>query len=98
MLPFVVVGCGCLILDKWPELSYRFKCWKHQVIQRKCLTVEQSSKHKSLNLQPVCPNCGKKASDINEVIKLFGFDRTENGRLIPREVCKECWEKFNSEE
>ena len=98
MLPFVVASCGYLVFDKWPELSFKFKCWKQQVTRRRFLEEEKSSKGKRLNLQPVCPNCGKKASGIDEVIKLFGFDRTEDGRLTQREVCRECWEMLNNEE
>ena len=97
MLPFVL-GCGYLILDKWPELSFKFKCWKQQVERQKYLKEENSFKGKRLNLEPVCPNCGKKASGLDEVIKLFGFDRAEDGRLTQREICCECWEMINNEE
>jgi len=97
MLPLVVATCGYLVLDKWPELNFKFKCWQQQVARRKFLQGEKASVSKCLNLETVCPNCGKKVSDIDEIIKQFGFDMTEDGKLTQRKVCKECWDKLNEE-
>ena len=60
--------------------------------------LTQRAKQEDLNLKLVCPICGKEASGIDEVIKLFGFDLPDGGELIPREVCRECWDKINNEE
>lgn len=91
MLPFVMASCGYLIYDKWPEVRHKYRCWKQRVERQK------PSANKRLNLQPVCPNCGKKASNLDEVIKLFGFDREEDGRLIQREICRECQDNIIEE-
>lgn len=42
-------------------------------------------------VQCICPNCGKTAKGIDEVLVLFGFERTEDG-LQPRAICRECQE------
>jgi len=94
MLPLVVLSCGYLVYDKLPEVRYKYKCWKQQVERRRFLAEEKPFKQKRLNLQPICPYCGKKASGLDEVIKQFGFDREEDGRLIQREICRECQDKL----
>ena len=37
-----------------------------------------------------CPECGKRADGIDEVIAVFGFEKDGSGRLIPKKVCKNC--------
>lgn len=39
-----------------------------------------------------CPECGKAAKNIDEIIVLFGFQQTEDG-LQPYSLCKECRQK-----
>ena len=98
MFPLVVVSCGYLIYDKGPEGHYKYKCWKQRVERQRFSEAEKTSANKRLNLQPVCPHCGKKASGLDEVIKLFGFDKAEDGKLIQRAICRECWDRINDEE
>jgi len=50
---------------------------------------------KTCCFQQICPNCGKTAKGIDEMMVLFGFERTENG-LQPLVLCKECREKLEN--
>lgn len=94
MLPFVA-GCCYLAYEKWPIIWNKIRI-KMYLSTRNELT--QRAKQEDLNLKLVCPICGKEATGIDEVIKLFGFDLPDDGELIPREVCRECWDKINNEE
>ena len=94
MLPFVA-GCCYLTYEKWPIIWNKIRI-KMYLSTRNELT--QRAKQEDLNLKLVCPICGKEATGIDEVIKLFGFDLPDGGELIPREVCRECWDKINNEE
>lgn len=48
---------------------------------------------KTCDIQQICPCCGKTAKGIDEMMVLFGFERTENG-LQPLVLCKECRDKL----
>lgn len=37
-----------------------------------------------------CPNCGKKASNSNEIEEKFGYRNMGDGRNIPQSHCREC--------
>ena len=94
MLPFVA-GCCYLAYEKWPIIWKKIRI-KMYLATRKELT--QKAEQENLGLKLACPICGKKASGIDEVIKLFGFDKADNGELIQREICRECWDRINGEE
>ena len=93
MAPFAI-GCGYLTYEKLPILWRKIKARIYCTNKQEMIAEEQKSQKKHLNLEPICPNCGKKASGIDEVIKLFGFDKTGDGKVIQRELCKECSGKF----
>lgn len=40
-----------------------------------------------------CPKCGWEACEIDEVNVIFGFVKTEDGKLIPHTECKSCRRK-----
>ena len=94
MVPFVA-GCCYLAYEKWPIIWNKIRI-KMYLATRKELT--QKAERKNLGLELVCPNCGKKAYGIDEVIKQFGFDKTDDGDLVGREVCRECFDNINKEE
>jgi hypothetical protein len=38
----------------------------------------------------VCPHCGKKAVDRDEIEKKFGYRNMGDGRVIVQSWCREC--------
>lgn len=55
--------------------------------------LPEESQNAEYEVYQKCPECGMAAKDIDEIIVLFGFQKTEDG-LQPYSLCKECRQKY----
>ena len=64
-----------------------------EVIEAEREFMDDMMHHKACNdVMQECPKCGKVAKGIDEIITLFGFQKTECD-LQPYTLCKECRKK-----
>lgn len=53
-------------------------------------TVVESLQKETMALNWKCPKCSREAHDVDEIISVFGFLKTPEGKLMPQKYCKEC--------
>ena len=93
MLPFVV-GCCYLAYDKWPVIWRKIRDKFHLISRDEVKKVEQELKLEKVRVELTCPCCGDTFYGIDEIIEFIGFDKAENGNLVPQRVCKRCRKKL----
>lgn len=93
MLPFAV-GCCYLAYDKWPVIWRKIRDKFHLISREEVQKVEQELKLEKVKVELTCPCCGDTFYGIDEIIEFIGFDKAENGNLVPQRVCKRCRKKL----
>ena len=96
MIPVCIGGC-VLTYKMGPRIVKYCKDRLKYVTRKEMLEAEQElvdgvMYHKACNIKQECPECGKVAQGIDEIMVLFGFHKTEYG-LQPYTLCKECRDK-----
>uniref|UniRef100_UPI0040564B17 hypothetical protein n=1 Tax=Agathobacter sp. TaxID=2021311 RepID=UPI0040564B17 len=95
MIPICIGGC-VLTYIKGHQLVKFCKDRLKLVTRKEVIEAEQAFAdkmyQKACEIYQKCPKCGKTATGIDEIIALFGFQKTEFG-LQPYALCKECREK-----
>lgn len=57
---------------------------------KKFVEEELDENSENIDLEHECPQCGKIAHNVDEVMTMFGYKETEELELIPEIFCKEC--------
>lgn len=70
------------------ELEY-----KPHITEKEGTTLEEMKAVE--NICQKCPTCGRSAMGIDELQAMFGFQKDERGRIVAKEVCKSCSDKYN---
>ena len=89
MTPFVLGTCW-LLYEKAPKIWQKVREKFHIVTKNEVIAVERQLRTDHVMLNRKCPCCGKEAHGIDEIIKIFGFDKDTEGKLVPKRDCKEC--------
>ena len=94
MTPFVIGTCW-LLYEKVPKIWQKVREQFHLVTKNEVIEVEQQLRTDHIMSNRKCPCCGKEAHGIDEIIKIFGFDKDTEGKLVPKRDCKECAKEFD---
>ena len=96
MIP-VCIGSSVFTYMKGPQIVQYCKDKLKLVTRKEALEAEQNLTDElyrmAYSVSHKCPECGKRAIGIDEIMSKFGLCETESG-LQPHSMCKECREKI----
>ena len=89
MIPVCVAGC-VITYKKGTQVVDFIKDRLRLVTKEEADYAKQKLMNMESRIVLKCPICKKEAYGVDEINLLFGFDKNENGDIVPNKNCKQC--------